>query len=149
MIKTAHEITALDSSLGNYLRYNTLCIELIDCLCKSILKKKNPKVLHRELEDDHHELYLRIENITNVEGIADASKFEDAFENWSRSSCGNMTRRREEVYTTLHPIVLDYPQSYIKVFYEYDDSVVINGAGPVKSEVAFIEAFRKTLNALV
>ena len=149
LVKTAHEITALDSSLDIHLRYNTLCIELIDCLCKSTLKKENPKVLHRELEDDHHELYLRIENITNVEGIADASKFEDAFENWSRSSCGNIQKRTREGYITLHPFVLDYPESYIKYFYEHDDSIVINGAGPINSEVAFIKAFRKTLDALV
>ena len=149
LVKTAHEITALDSSLDKNLKYNTLCIELIDGLCKSVLKKDFPKVFHKELEDDCHVLYLRFENITNVEGIADESKFEDAFENWSRSSCGNIKRRRVERYITLHPIVLNYPESYIKAFYKHDESIVINGTGPNPSEVAFIEAFRKTLNTLV
>ena len=149
LIKTAHEITALNDSLDKHLRFNTLCIELVDGLCKSVLKKNYPTALHQEVEDDRHELYLQIANLTNVEGISNISEFEKSFENWSRSSCGNLKRRIGERYTTLYPIVLDYPQSYIKFFYEHDESVVINGAGPIPSEVAFIEAFRKTLEALV
>ena len=149
LIKTAHEITALNDSLDKHLRFNTLCIELVDGLCKSVLKKNYPTALHQEVEDDRHELYLQIANLTNVEGISNISEFEKSFENWSRSSCGNLKRRIGERYTTLHPIVLDYPQSYIKIFYEHDESVVINGAGPIPSEVAFIEAFRKTLETLV
>lgn len=149
LIKTAHEITALNDSLDKHLRFNTLCIELVDGLCKSVLKKNYPTALHQEVEDDRHELYLQIANLTNVEGISNTSEFEKSFENWSRSSCGNLKRRIGERYTTLHPIVLDYPQSYIKIFYEHDESVVINGAGPIPSEVAFIEAFRKTLETLV
>lgn len=149
LIKTAHEITALKDSLDKHLRFNTLCIELVDGLCKSVLKKNYPTALHQEVEDDRHELYLQIANLTNVEGISNISEFEKSFENWSRSSCGNLKRRIGERYTTLHPIVLDYPQSYIKIFYEHDESVVINGAGPIPSEVAFIEAFRKTLETLV
>ena len=149
LIKTAHEITALNDSLDKHLRFNTLCIELVDGLCKSVLKKNYPAALHQEVEDDRHELYLQIANLTNVEGISNISEFEKSFENWSKSSCGNLKRRIGERYTTLHPIVLDYPQSYIKIFYEHDESVVINGAGPIPSEVAFIEAFRKTLDILV
>ncbi len=148
LIKTAHEITALDSSLDKHLRYNTLCIELIDGLCESILKKDLPKVIHTESEDGRHELHLEIDSIANIEGISNISEFEKNFEKWSQSSCGNTKGLLDDNYVILHPIVLDYPQSYIKVFYDYDDSIVINGAGPIKSEVAFIEAFRKTLDAL-
>ena len=39
LVKTAHEITAMDGSLDKNLKYNTLCIELIDCFCKSVVKK--------------------------------------------------------------------------------------------------------------
>lgn len=146
LVKTAHEITALDSSLDNHLRYNTLCIELVDSLCKSILKRNFPRVLHKELEEGRNGLYLQIDNLTNIEDISNISKFEDAFEKWSESECGNLPSRGN--VGRIHPFFLHSPESYIKVFYELDESMVPRD-NPLPSEVTFIKAFRKTLDALV
>ena len=146
LVKTAHEITALDSSLDKHLRYNTLCIELIDALCKSILKRDFPKVLHEKIEDGRDGLYLQIDNLTDIEELSKISEFEDAFEKWSESECGNLPTRGNT--GRIHPFFFHSPESYIKVFYELDESMVPR-ENPIPSEVAFIEAFRKTLDALV
>lgn len=146
LVKTAHEITALDSSLDKHLTYNTLCIELIDVLCKSILKRNFPKVLHKELEDDHNGLYLQIDNLADVEELSNIQEFENTFERWSMSECGNLPPHGK--IGTTYPFFLHSPESYIKVFYELDKSMVRN-KDPLPSEVAFIKAFRKALNALV
>jgi len=152
LVKTAHEITALNKSLDKNLRYNTLCIELIDCLCKSILKKDFPIILHKRDEEKGQDyLFLRISDLKDIEGISDISEFSDAFENWSQSECGAMRYKTEYGTSMSHPFNLLHSNSYIKAFYEPAQGLTCknNGAGPIPSEVAFIEAFRKTLDILV
>ena len=152
LVKTAHEITALDTSLDKNLKYNTLCIELIDGLCKSVLKKGYPIIIHQENQDQSHKLYLQIPNLSHIEGISNTFVFEQSFAKWSTSSCyerlyGNGRNQTKTVYE----FDLLYPESYTKIFYNPPKSTEIKypGTGPNPSEVAFIEAFRKTLNALV
>ncbi|SMP55010.1 P-loop NTPase fold protein [Fibrobacter sp. UWB10] len=152
LVKTAHEITSMDESLDKNLKYNTLCIELIDCLCKSVLKKNHPQILHKKDNDESRNyLFLRISNLKNIEGIFDINAFTIAFEKWSQSECGAMSYRTEHGTSTYHPFSLQRTESYIKAFYEPTQGLICKkiDAGPIPSEVAFIEAFRKTLDILV
>ena len=152
IVKTTHEITAMDESLDKHLKYNTLCIELIDCLCKSVLKKDFPIILHkREEEEGRNYLFLRILDLEDIEGISDITKFTEVFENWSQSECGSLPYKTEYGTSTYHPFTLQYPNSYIKAFYEPSQGLICKRieAGPIPSEVAFVNAFRKTLDTLV
>lgn len=152
IVKTTHEITALNESLDKHLKYNTLCIELIDCLCKSVLKKDFPIILHkREEEEGRDYLFLRILDLEDIEGISDITEFTEVFENWSQSECGSLPYKTEYGTSTYHPFTLQYPNSYIKAFYESSQGLICKRieAGPIPSEVAFIKAFRKTLDTLV
>ena len=152
IVKTTHEITAMDESLDKHLKYNTLCIELIDCLCKSVLKKDYPIIFHKRKEEEGRDyLFFRISDLIDVEGISDITEFTDTFENWSQSECGSLPYRTEYETSTYHPFTLQYPESYIKAFYEPSQGLICKKieAGPIPSEVAFIKAFRKTLDILV
>ena len=152
IVKTTHEITAMNESLDKHLKYNTLCIELIDCLCKSVLKKDFPIILHKRVEEEGRDyLFLRILDLEDIEGISDITKFTDVFENWSKSECGSLPYRTEYGTSTYHPFTLQYPESYIKAFYEPSEGLICKKieAGPIPSETAFINAFRKTLDNLV
>lgn len=154
LVKTAHEITAMDNSLDKNLTYNTLCIELIDCFCKSVLKKMPPVIkLQRNTDRANRPcLFLQIPNMSNIEGIVNSSELEKAFAKWSSSICSesqyvNEVGNRYFVYE----YDLLRPESYIKAFYKRGQSIELknNGRGPIDSEVKFIEAFRKTLDILV
>ena len=152
IVKTTHEITAMDESLDKHLKYNTLCIELIDCLCKSILKKDLPIINLQRLQDytNHHTLYLQLLNISNIEGLANTTEFQQAFSKWSMSSCLESSYSSKGKRYLVYEYDLLRPESYIKAFYNQRKSLEIqnNGQGPIESEVKFIEAFRKTLDAL-
>ena len=154
LVKIAHEITAMDGSLDKNLKYNTLCIELIDCFCKSVLKKTLPVVkLQRGTNQNYrHYLFLQIPNISNIEGIVNTLELEKAFAKWSSSTCSESQyvfegRNRSSVYE----FDLLRPEAYIKAFYKQGQSIElkVSGHGPIESEQKFIEAFRKTLNILV
>ena len=154
LVKTAHEITAMDESLDKHLTYNTLCIELIDGFCKSVLKKTSPviKLQRSTNQTNHHYLFLQIPNMSNIEGISNSSELEKAFAKWSSSTCyesryGFGGRNSTSVYE----FDLLHPETYIKAFYKQGQSIElkINGHAPIESEVKFIEAFRKTLDILV
>ena len=154
LVKTAHEITAMDGSLDKNLKYNTLCIELTDCFCKSVLKKTLPVVkLQRGTNQNYrHYLFLQIPNISNIEGIVNTLELEKAFAKWSSSTCSESQyvfegRNRSSVYE----FDLLRPEAYIKAFYKRGQSIElkVSGHGPIESEQKFIEAFRKTLNILV
>lgn len=153
LIKTAHEITALDNSLDKNLKYNTLCIELIDGLCKSILKKGYPVIVHQQIQKETHNLYLHIPQLTLIEGISNTLEFNQSFIKWSSSNCEERQYRfvGNTSFTKVYEYKLLVPESYVKAFYKPLKSTEIKniGAGPIPSEVAFIEAFRKTLEALV
>lgn len=148
LVKTAHEITLTDISLDKHLRYNIFCVELIDCLCRFTLKKDYPEAIHEELEDDRHGLYLQIADMSNIEGLSKISEFKDAFKKWSMSQCGITEVRIKGDRRIIHPFVLDYPNSYVKYFYKREE-IIIPRTKPIPSEVAFIKAFRKTLDILV
>ena len=153
LIKTAHEITALDNSLDKNLKYNTLCIELIDGLCKSILKKGYPVIVHQQIQKETHNLYLHIPQLTLIEGISNTLEFNQSFIKWSSSNCEERQYRfvGNTNFTKVYEYKLLVPESYVKAFYKPLKSTEIKniGAGPIPSEVAFIEAFRKTLETLV
>ena len=152
IVKTTHEITAMDESLDKHLKYNTLCIELIDCLCKSILKKELPIINLQRIQDytNHHKLYLQLTNISNIEGLANTTEFQQAFSKWSMSSCSESSSSSRGKRYLVYEYDLLRPESYIKAFYNHRNSLEIKniGQGPIESEVKFIEAFRKTLDAL-
>jgi hypothetical protein len=153
LIKTAHEITALDNSLDKNLKYNTLCIELIDGLCKSILKKGYPVIVHQQIQKETHNLYLHIPQLTLIEGISNTLEFNQSFIKWSSSNCEERQYRfvGNTNFTKVYEYKLLVPESYVKAFYKPLKSTEIKniGAGPIPSEVAFIKAFRKTLETLV
>lgn len=153
LIKTAHEITALDNSLDKNLKYNTLCIELIDGLCKSILKKGYPVIVHQQIQKETHNLYLHIPQLTLIEGISNTLEFNQSFIKWSSSNCEERQYRfvGNTNFTKVYEYELLVPESYVKAFYKPLKSTEIKniGAGPIPSEVAFIKAFRKTLDILV
>ena len=152
LVKTAHEITSMDESLDKNLKYNTLCIELIDCLCKAVLKKELPIIRLQTNDNSSKKIYLQIPNFSNVEGISNSIDFSQSFAKWSSSDCiervygyGPRNQTKSYVFDLLTP------ESYIKHFYKKPQSLdlSVNGNGPIPSEVAFIEAFRKTLETLV
>lgn len=152
LVKTAHEITAMDESLDKNLKYNTLCIELIDCLCKAVLKKELPIIRLQTNNNSSKKIYLQIPNFSNVEGISNSIEFSQSFAKWSSSDCiervygyGPRNQTKSYVFDLLTP------ESYIKHFYKKPQSLdlSVSGNGPIPSEVAFIEAFRKTLETLV
>ena len=152
LVKTAHEITSMDESLDKNLKYNTLCIELIDCLCKAVLKKELPIIRLQTNDNSSKKIYLQIPNFSNVEGISNSIEFSQSFAKWSSSDCiervyGYGPRNQTKAYV----FDLLTPESYIKYFYKKPQSLdlSVNGNGPIPSEVAFIEAFRKTLETLV
>lgn len=152
LVKTAHEITSMDESLDKNLKYNTLCIELIDCLCKAVLKKELPIIRLQTNDNSSKKIYLQIPNFSNVEGISNSIDFSQSFAKWSSSDCiervyGYGPRNQTKAYV----FDLLTPESYIKYFYKKPQSLdlSVNGNGPIPSEVAFIEAFRKTLETLV
>ena len=153
LAKTAHEITALDSSLDMHLRYNTLCIELIDCLCKSVLKKGLPLIKHHGNQDQSHKLYLQIPDLPHIEGISSTIEFEQSFAKWSASDCYERRYRFEgnTNFTKVYEFELLTPESYIKPFYHAQRGLETKNIGKntLESEEAFIKAFRKTLDALV
>jgi len=153
LIKTAHEITALDNSLDKNLKYNTLCIELIDGLCKSILKKGYPVIVHQQIQKETHNLYLHIPQLTLIEGISNTLEFNQSFIKWSSSNCEERQYRfvGNTNFTKVYEYKLLVPESYVKAFYKPLKSTEIKniGAEPIPSEVAFIKAFRKTLDILV
>ena len=153
LIKTAHEITALDNSLDKNLKYNTLCIELIDGLCKSILKKGYPVIVHQQIQKETHNLYLHIPQLTLIEGISNTLEFNQSFIKWSSSNCEERQYRfvGNTNFTKVYEYKLLVPESYVKAFYKPLKSNEIKniGVGPIPSEVAFIKAFRKTLDILV
>ena len=153
LIKTAHEITALDNSLDKNLKYNTLCIELIDGLCKSILKKGYPVIVHQQIQKETHNLYLHIPQLTLIEGISNTLEFNQSFIKWSSSNCEEKQYRfvGNTNFTKVYEYKLLVPESYVKAFYKPLKSTEIKniGAEPIPSEVAFIKAFRKTLDILV
>ncbi|MBR2090611.1 MAG: hypothetical protein IJ905_09685 [Fibrobacter sp.] len=72
LVKTAHEITSMDESLDKNLKYNTLCIELIDCLCKAVLKKELPIIRLQTNDNSSKKIYLQIPSFSNVEGISNS-----------------------------------------------------------------------------
>ena len=152
LVKTAHEITALDNSLDKNLRYSTLCIELVDCLCKSILKKGLPLIKHHGNQDQSHKLYLQILDLSHIEGITNTFAFEQSFAKWSTSNCEERLYRfaGNTNFTKLYEFELLMPESYIKPFYHAQRGLEtkIIGKNVLESEVAFIKAFRKTLDAL-
>ena len=152
LVKTAHEITSMDESLDKNLKYNTLCIELIDCLCKAVLKKELPIIRLQTNDNSSKKIYLQIPNFSNVEGISNSIEFSQSFAKCSSSDCiervyGYGPRNQTKAYV----FDLLTPESYIKYFYKKPQSldISVNGNGPIPSEVAFIKAFRKTLEALV
>lgn len=154
LVKTAHEITLMDDSLDKRLKYNALCVELIDCFCKSVLKKTSPviKLQRSTKQANYHYLFLQIPNMSNIEGIVNYSELEKAFVKWSTSTCyeiqyGFGERNRTSVYE----FDLLRPEAYIKAFYNHGQSLElqIKGQGPIESEQKFIKAFRKTLDTLV
>lgn len=152
LVKTAHQITAMNSSLDLHLKYNTLCIELIDGLCKSILKKGLPLIKREELQNGYHELYLQISPLLSIDEISNFKDFEKSFAKWSASDCSEKSfgfGPRNQ--TTMYVFNISTPQAYIKRFYqsEEDLDIEITGADAIQSEIAFIEAFRKTLDTLV
>ena len=153
LVKTAHEITAMDNSLDKNLKYNTLCIELIDCFCKSVLKKTLPIIkLQKATNQTYlHYLFLQIPNMSNIEGIANPSELEKAFANWSSSTCSETRYVEGRKVYPVYEYNLLRPESYIKAFYNQQKSLEIknNGQGPIESEVKFVEAFRKTIDILV
>ena len=153
LAKTAHEITALDSSLDMHLRYNTLCIELIDCLCKSVLKKGLPLIKHHGNQDQSHKLYLQIPDLPHIEGISSTIEFEQSFAKWSASDCYERRYRfaGNTNLTKVYEFELLTPESYIKPFYHAQRGLETKNIGKntLESEEAFIKAFRKTLDALV
>lgn len=153
LVKTTHEITATDEFLDKHLTYIVLCIELIDCFCKSVLKKTLPVIkLQRATNKNYrHYLFLQIPNMSNIEGIVNYSELEKAFATWSSSTCSE-TRYVDE--GKVHPVYefdLLRPEAYIKAFYKQGPSLELknNGHAPIESEQKFIEAFRKTLDILV
>ena len=153
LVKTAHEITSMDDSLDKNLKYNTLCIELIDCFCKSVLKKTLPIIKLQKATNQtyRHYLFLQIPNMLNIEGIVNPSELEKSFAKWSSSTCSE-TRYVDE--GKVHPVYeydLLRPEAYIKAFYKQGQSIElkVNGDGPIEAEQKFIEAFRKTLDILV
>ena len=152
LVKTAHEITLTNSSLDKHLRYNTLCIELIDCLCNTVLKKGLPIISLQISQNSRKKIYLQIPNFSHIEGISSSTEFLQSFAKWSSSDCiervyGYGPRNQTKAYV----FDLLTPESYIKYFYKKPQSfdLSVNGNGPIPSEVAFIEAFRKTLETLV
>ena len=153
LVKTAHEITAMDNSLDKNLKYNTLCIELIDCFCKSVLKKTLPIIKLQKATNQtyHNYLFLQIPNMSNIEGIANPSELEKAFAKWSSSTCSETRYVKDGKVYPVYEYNLLRPESYIKAFYNQQKSLEIknNGQGPIESEVKFVEAFRKTIDILV
>jgi hypothetical protein len=153
LVKTTHEITALDKSLDLKLRYNSLCIELIDCLCKSVLRKTLPVIkLQRVTNTSYrHYLFLQIPNMSNIEGVVNYSELEKAFATWSSSTCTETRYVDEGKVYPVYEFDLQRPEAYIKAFYKQGRSIElkVNGQSPIESEQKFIEAFRKTLDILV
>jgi len=153
LVKTAHEITAMDGSLDKNLKYNTLCIELIDCFCKSVLKKTLPiiKIQKATNQNYHHYLFLQIPNMSNIEGIVNYSELEKAFAKWSLSTCTETRYVEDGKVYPVYEYDLLRPESYIKAFYKQGQSIKLKDGvqGPIESEQKFIEAFRKTLDILV
>jgi len=153
LVKTAHEITAMDGSLDKNLKYNTLCIELIDCFCKSVLKKTLPIIKLQKATNQtyHHYLFLQIPNMSNIEGIVNYSELEKAFAKWSSSTCTETRYVEDGKVYPVYEYDLLRPESYIKAFYQQGRSIElkVNGQSPIESEQKFIEAFRKTLDILV
>lgn len=149
IVKTTHEITAMDESLDKHLKYNTLCIELIDCLCKSILKKDYP-IVNIDSEHNRNYLFLQILNLNEFEGSSNISDFEKVFKTWSTSECGDLFHKNEDGIE-YYPYVLLFPESYIKAFYQPQKGIEhqIKGQGRIEAEQKFIKAFRKTLDTLV
>lgn len=153
LVKTAHEITSMDESLDKNLKYNTLCIELIDCFCKSVLKKTLPIIKLQKATNQtyHHYLFLQIPNISNIEGIVNPSELEKAFAKWSSSTCSETRYIDDGKVYPVYEYDLLRPESYIKTFYKHGQSLElkVNNQGPIESEQKFIESFRKTLDILV
>jgi len=153
LVKTAHEITAMDGSLDKNLKYNTLCIELIDCFCKSVLKKTLPIIKLQKATNQtyHHYLFLQIPNMSNIEGIVNYSELEKAFAKWSSSTCTETRYVEDGKVYSVYEYDLLRPESYIKAFYKQGQSIKLKDGvqGPIESEQKFIEAFRKTLDILV
>ena len=153
LVKTAHEITAMDGSLDKNLKYNTLCIELIDCFCKSVLKKTLPIIKLQKATNQtyHHYLFLQIPNMSNIEGIVNYSELEKAFAKWSSSTCTETRYVEDGKVYPVYEYDLLRPESYIKAFYKQGQSIKLKDGvqGPIESEQKFIEAFRKTLDILV
>ena len=143
----------MDGSLDKNLKYNTLCIELIDCFCKSVLKKTLPIIKLQKATNQtyHHYLFLQIPNISNIEGIANPSELEKAFAKWSSSTCTETRYVEDGKVYPVYEYDLLRPESYIKAFYKQGQSIKLKDGvqGPIESEQKFIEAFRKTLDILV
>lgn len=153
LVKTAHEITAMDETLDMHLTYNTLCIELIDCFCKSVLKKTLPIIKLQKATNQtyRHYLFLQIPNMSNIEGIVNYSELEKAFAKWSSSTCTETRYVEDGKVYPVYEYDLLRPESYIKAFYKQGQSIKLKDGvqGPIESEQKFIEAFRKTLDILV
>ena len=153
LVKTAHEITSMDDSLGKLLKFNTLCIELIDCFCRSVLRKALPVIkLQRATNKNYrHYLFLQIPNMSNIEGLVNYSELEKAFATWSSSTCTETRYVEDGKVYPVYEYDLLRPESYIKAFYKQGQSIKLKDGvqGPIESEQKFIEAFRKTLDILV
>ena len=153
LVKTAHEITSMDNSLDRNLKYNTLCIELIDCFCRSVLKKRLPIIKLQKTTNQtyHHYLFLQIPNMSSIEGIVNYSELEKAFAKWSSSTCTETRYVEDGKVYPVYEYDLLRPESYIKAFFFFFQSIKLKDGvqGPIESEQKFIKAFRKTLETLV
>lgn len=147
-VKTAHQITALQSNIPQEISLGVLGVELVDCLFRNIFKTHEPTL---SIRDKINQTFsYAIQNYFEIEYIENKQDLIKDFVEWGESRYTHIPAIRSNDLKDHRINEMQDPASYIKGFYldrDYDNAI-INRNNPNENDSIFVYAFRKTLDII-
>ncbi len=147
-VKTAHQITALQSDMPQEISLGVLGVELVDCLFRNIFKVPGPVL---SIHDTPSQTFsYAISKTFETEYIENKQDLIKAFVEWGESKYTHIPAMYSSDLKKHALNEMQDPASYIKGFYSSrdDDNAIINKSNPSENDSIFVYAFRKTLDII-
>lgn len=147
-VKTAHQITALQSNIPQEISLGVLGVELIDGLFRNVFKVPGPVL---SIQDKRNQTFsYAMQNYFETEYIENIQDLIKAFVEWGKSKYTYLSVM-ESIDLKEHALNgMQDPASYIKGFYSSRNDVnsIANKKNPNENDSTFVYAFRKTLDII-
>lgn len=147
-VKTAHQITALQSDMPQEISLGVLGVELVDCLFRNIFKTLGPAL---SIHDKHSQTFsYAVQSYFETEYIENRQDLINAFIEWGTSRYAHLPAMYANDLKDHLLNELQDPASYIKGFYSSrnDVNAIINKKDPNENDAIFVYAFRRTLDII-